>query len=87
MPTTVIVDKDKVWIGGSDQNIEDDFIWSRSGNKITFEHWSPREPNNLGDEDCVEMSASNCKWNDKSCDSKIPFICEKKHKLIHRGDT
>lgn len=68
----------KVWIGGSDQINEKDLIWSNSGNKITFNQWSPHEPNDFKDnEDCIEMYASNGKWNDMSCGSTNPFVCEK----------
>lgn len=66
-----------VWIGGTDQNTESEFIWSRSGNKITFTQWSIGSPNNLFNEDCIEMYSSNGEWNDKRCGSTISFICEK----------
>lgn len=67
-----------VWIGGSDKNTESQFIWSKSGNLITFLNWSIRSPNNLkGNQDCIEMFASNGRWNDRECDHNTPFICEK----------
>lgn len=67
-----------VWIGGTDQNTESEFIWSRSGNKITFTQWSIGNPKNFLNEDCIEIHASNGEWNDRTCDSTISFICEKK---------
>lgn len=74
-----------VWIGGSDQITGSEFLWSKSGNKITSTRWSLGEPNSQGEnEDCIDMFASNGKWNDESCASTIQFICEKKHKLIHK---
>ncbi|XP_052695614.1 versican core protein-like [Crassostrea angulata] len=67
-----------VWIGGSDKNTESQFIWSKSGNLITFLNWSIGSPNNLkGNQDCIEMFASNGRWNDRECDHNTPFICEK----------
>lgn len=67
-----------VWIGGSDQINENDFIWSKSGNSVNLTQWSPNEPNDYqGNEDCIEMDALHGKWNDMPCGSTYPFICEK----------
>lgn len=66
-----------VWIGGIDQNIELEFIWSRSGNKIIFIQWLIGNFNNVFNEDCIEMYCFNGEWNDKRCGFIIFFICEK----------
>lgn len=66
-----------VWIGGIDQNIELEFIWSRSGNKIIFIQWLIGNFNNVFNEDCIEMYSFNGEWNDKRCGFIIFFICEK----------
>ena len=44
---------------------------------VMFPDWSPHEPNNLHQEDCMEIRSSDGKWNDSRCDSKYAFICQK----------
>ncbi|XP_034321227.2 neurocan core protein-like [Magallana gigas] len=67
-----------VWIGGSDQSRESQFIWSKSKNIITFTKWFLDNPDNYkGNEDCIEMLAITGEWNDRSCDYNTGFICEK----------
>ena len=50
-------------------------FYSRTG-PARFTAWLPNEPNNLNDEDCVELADSG--WNDVPCtgDTKNAFICE-----------
>lgn len=82
MSTSLLLDtcqaehwKCSVWIGGA-WSAESEFIWSKSGNRITFTQWSHGEPSG-GNEDCMEMFAATGKWNDKKCDYNTSFICEK----------
>ena len=44
---------DTVWIGLSDLQLENRFQWS-DGTDVTYTNWQTQEPNNLGNEDCVE---------------------------------
>ena len=44
---------DTVWIGLSDLQLENRFQWS-DGTGVTYTNWQTQEPNNLGNEDCVE---------------------------------
>ncbi|XP_069835333.1 pulmonary surfactant-associated protein D-like [Dendropsophus ebraccatus] len=62
------------WLGMNDIVTEGSFRYP-NGNPIIYLNWSPGEPNNLGDEDCVEMY-DNGKWNDKSCGDNRLVICE-----------
>lgn len=66
-----------MWIGGSDEITESEFVWSRSGNKISFTQWLPGYPDNRAEEDCIEMYATSGAWNDMTCDLQSNFICEK----------
>lgn len=56
-----------MWIGLSDQAVEGVFTWS-NGDPLTFSFWADGEPNNLGNEDFVEIVdtrfAANGRWND-----------------------
>jgi len=69
---------DSVWIGYNDRGWgnEGTFTWT-AGNGSGFEAWSPGEPNNSGNEDCVEMRADfGYLWNDINCSATTPWICE-----------
>jgi hypothetical protein len=63
------------WIGLSDELVEATFVWD-DGTAYDSENasWNTDEPNDLGDEDCVE--AGNGSWNDLGCEQEIGYICE-----------
>nr|XP_034322070.1 uncharacterized protein LOC117688290 [Crassostrea gigas] len=70
-----------VWIGGNDLQNEGTFIWSRSGQAINWNNWSGSNPDDTdSNENCIEFytySTYGGKWNDRSCDTGIRFVCEK----------
>jgi len=74
------------WIGGNDKRREGQWRtpttpWNpaRWSNKpIPWKNWSRGEPNNAGNEDCIHQLTTR-KWNDLSCGSKQPFICQIKY--------
>lgn len=60
-----------IWIGLNDEAVEGTFVWYDQS-PITYTNWAPGEPNNSGNEDCVQIypTGSNPgKWNDLSCNS------------------
>ncbi|XP_075331571.1 E-selectin-like [Odontesthes bonariensis] len=61
----------KVWIGLRKSN-----SWKLpNGSQSTFNYWSTGEPNNL-DKHCVAANFDDSgKWEDRYCDSKLPFVC------------
>jgi gliding motility-associated-like protein len=62
---------DVVWIGFSDEVNEGDFVWYDQS-PITYTNWAPGEPNQSGDEDCVQIypgGANPGTWNDLPCGS------------------
>ncbi|XP_037073804.1 low affinity immunoglobulin epsilon Fc receptor-like [Pollicipes pollicipes] len=67
-----------IWIGLS-RTAENGWGWS-DGTELDHTNWSPSEPNNSGGaENCVEIygrSTLTLKWNDRSCDAKICFMCQ-----------
>ncbi|XP_005097625.3 macrophage mannose receptor 1 [Aplysia californica] len=71
-----------VWMGLNDQSMENSFVWD-DRTPITYTNWSPHEPNNLGDEDCVVMFAKTGKWNDAKCQTKVKLLVCKQNKAIH----
>ncbi|RUS78707.1 hypothetical protein EGW08_013528 [Elysia chlorotica] len=69
------------WIGLHDQNGNGTFHWLDEKEKTTYLNWGFGQPNNLGsgNQDCVDISGyhGDGKWNDRGCDRKLRFICEK----------
>ena len=53
---------ENLWIGFTDEVTEGQFKWA-SGETSTYTNWSPGEPNNVGNEEYVEI-IGNGKWND-----------------------
>ncbi|XP_016429023.1 galactose-specific lectin nattectin-like isoform X1 [Sinocyclocheilus rhinocerous] len=66
----------RTWIGGHDAVHEGVWLWS-DGSKFNFQIWSPGEPNNKNNEDCLEMNFKNGNWNDTPCSERRPFVCVK----------
>ncbi|XP_055969217.1 CD209 antigen-like protein C [Sorex fumeus] len=64
----------RTWIGLSDHHEEASWQWV-DGTPFQLSFWRPGEPNNHGDEDCVELF--NDGWNDIPCSQEKPWICEK----------
>ncbi|XP_074624200.1 uncharacterized protein LOC141882148 isoform X4 [Acropora palmata] len=65
------------WIGLNDRRKENVFVWSDGTpyNKSIYSNWYPNEPNNMGDEDCVDLHPTQ--WNDNSCVKEKSYICER----------
>ncbi|XP_071986624.1 pulmonary surfactant-associated protein D-like [Engystomops pustulosus] len=62
------------FLGITDIQTEGIFRYS-DGKSLAYSNWSPGEPNQWGEEDCVEMQLNGI-WNDKSCKEKRLIICE-----------
>ena len=62
------------YVDGRDDDTEGSF-YTRGG-PLPFSAWAPGEPNNVNNEDCVELADTG--WNDVPCegDTKNAFICE-----------
>ncbi|XP_056622876.1 secretory phospholipase A2 receptor-like [Triplophysa dalaica] len=69
----------RVWIGLSDTENEGNMTWV-DNTPLTKGFWNKGEPNNVGDEDCVEFMSSSepvlDNWNDLSCSVERKWICE-----------
>ncbi|XP_068111595.1 pulmonary surfactant-associated protein D-like [Hyperolius riggenbachi] len=62
------------FLGITDLQTEGTFRYE-NGESIKYSNWNLREPNQDGEEDCVEMYSSG-KWNDKKCQEQRLNICE-----------
>merc|ERR1711957_282753 len=67
------------WIGLNDMRKEGSYKWMGVAKGNNFRSWNKGEPNNVRNEDCVEMFQSG-KWNDLKCATKRPFFCQKTKK-------
>lgn len=64
-------DGDVVWIGFNDEATEGNFVWYDQS-PISYTNWAPGEPNQAGEEDCVQIypgAPNPGMWNDLSCTS------------------
>ena len=67
------------WIDVSDIDSEGCFYSYRTGLPIKYRNWGAGEPNNLNNEDCVQIhrrSKSLYEWNDLPCCQKESYLCE-----------
>ena len=68
------------WVGANDKETEGNFIWQKSSKKVNADFWRHGEPNNAGNEDCVQMysgAPAFGKTNDVPCKTKAKFVCER----------
>ncbi|XP_074518048.1 type-2 ice-structuring protein-like [Halichoeres trimaculatus] len=66
------------WLGGSDALQEGVWEWT-DGTTFQYRNWCTAQPDNWGNEDCLQMSYSNHKcWNDVNCGYRYPSVCAKK---------
>lgn len=70
-------EEQSLWVGLKKEKPEEWKWLDRTSHDMT-KFWQKNEPNNNGgNEDCAQLRAGNG-LNDVSCDTKIPYICEKK---------
>ncbi|XP_061170431.1 hepatic lectin-like [Saccostrea echinata] len=68
-----------IWIGATDQEVDGQFIWDGSREKLNFINWRSGEPNNYQQqEDCAVVNYPSGEWCDFPCSDKHYYICEKK---------
>uniref|UniRef100_A0A194AM00 C-type lectin domain-containing protein n=1 Tax=Pinctada fucata TaxID=50426 RepID=A0A194AM00_PINFU len=67
----------RFYIGVADYFVEGKWMFISSLKQATPTYWESGEPNNDGDEDCVEILPGSGQWADCSCTLQRNFICEK----------
>jgi len=74
-------ESDYFWTSGNDLGAFREWYFLANGRPMSFTNWGVGEPNNSGgNERCVEMRFRNqaWSWNDRLCNTRSFFICEKK---------
>ncbi|XP_053694883.1 C-type lectin 37Da-like [Sabethes cyaneus] len=76
-------DECSFWIGGTDLADEGVFIWTATGERVSYSNWGPSEPNNHnGNEHCMQLAyipaeGYHWTWNDNVCNGQsLYFVCE-----------
>ncbi|XP_040007540.1 galactose-specific lectin nattectin-like [Xiphias gladius] len=63
------------WVGGYDAVKEGVWLWS-DGSKFDFKGWAKGEPNNSGEEHCMEINSDGKDYvNDFKCAAQRSFVC------------
>ncbi|XP_045183004.2 perlucin-like [Mercenaria mercenaria] len=69
------------WIGLTDDDIENTWLWYGTNEKAEYTDWAPGQPDDNGrNEDCVEFNMApgyGGHWNDGPCDFHTFPICER----------
>ncbi|CAJ1053003.1 type-2 ice-structuring protein-like isoform X1 [Xyrichtys novacula] len=60
------------WIGGSDQSWESVWQWT-DGTCFHYNKWLTGQPNNSGNQDCLQISLNG--WEDRRCSCRQPSVC------------
>lgn len=68
---------EKWWVGMNDISQEGIWVWS-DASAVTYTNWHPGEPNDSGNEDCMQLNRfyPQSTWNDEPCAQPLRFVCE-----------
>ncbi|CAG2187883.1 unnamed protein product [Mytilus edulis] len=70
------------WIGGTDSNNEDVWVWASSQTAIIFNDWAHLQPDGGTEtENCLSFHRV-FKWNDIFCSREYRFVCEKSKLIV-----
>ena len=66
---------DIIWLGGSDREVEGEWRWESSAERIDMnKFWESGQPNEIGDQNCLYMLS--VRFGDFKCSFRLPFVCE-----------
>ncbi|XP_035665050.1 C-type mannose receptor 2-like [Branchiostoma floridae] len=66
------------WIGLTDANSEGQWVFADGQTLASagYNNWRSGEPNNAGNEDCVEVIDTGHDWYDVPCERPMGFVCQ-----------
>nr|CAA62217.1 C-type lectin [Botryllus schlosseri] len=83
---TGMTSNQQTWIGGGDFMAEGQFRWV-DNTFIQWSNWDSGEPNNDGNEDCIEINhGGSGRWNDESCCSELGYVCQFPYSSMRKYD-
>lgn len=75
-----------IWLGANRLGTTNKFVWTATGEELTYNNWGPGEPNNVdGVEHCLDMGHlldDRRYWNDRDCLEKYPFFCQQTEERV-----
>nr|XP_023025820.1 perlucin-like protein [Leptinotarsa decemlineata] len=76
------------WTGGSRLVDGYNWLWLAYGETIDYTNWGAGEPGNIN-EKCLQLwwRRNSLEWNDRHCDTRFYFICERSKSLPGVGGT
>jgi large repetitive protein len=73
--TTALGSFSPYWIGLGDAVAEGTFVWS-NGDPVTYTNWNSGQPDNSGNEDCVQVWTAAGTWNDNTSTASMRYVVE-----------
>ncbi|MEW5852545.1 MAG: DUF4215 domain-containing protein [Myxococcota bacterium] len=64
-----------LWLGATDQIQEGTLGWI-TGEPVVFTDFTSGQPDNVGNADCVQMLPDSAQWDDSTCATALPYVCE-----------
>ncbi|OXB84687.1 UNVERIFIED_CONTAM: hypothetical protein H355_001164 [Colinus virginianus] len=78
---------DELWIGLNDFRFHMYFEWS-DGTPVTYTKWHQRQPTHTPNTaDCIVMNGEDGFWADRTCETKLGYICKRKPLAEESGET
>lgn len=68
------------WVGASNIERENNFIWSTSKSWVSHSsvsYWLPGQPDHDSEDCMMSLVHKDGHWNDKACASMLKFVCER----------
>ena len=64
------------WVDAHDPEGDGIYTESRTRSLLSYNNWSPWEPNFLNSEKCAYVATHSTKWNNNRCSNTVPILCE-----------
>ena len=64
-----------MWLGGNDNNVEGQWVWSVDSRPISYVAWSSHDGGTA--ENCMSLNVNDRTWSDNRCTNPMEFVCGK----------
>ena len=78
LSSSIFIVRKNYWVGATDWDVEDMWVWEPLGNKVLFHDWYIHQPDNYANKQhCMSMKHGyHYKWSDDDCHFAYNYICE-----------